>query len=165
MSDEGMLQAAMDHAEKINAVTDPDADPLEVWLTKDGSLTVSIPNELYSYAQAIDEDRDIQICKRCHEPTVLKKDQQGNYQCQECGAKERDTSMQFQETSKDPFKRSLPYATAAIGEVSNVMSTEMGVMPRRLVQRKKPWAKLTRDVENKHQEDVENSANDLAMDD
>ena len=158
MSDESLLQAAFDHAEEINIVNNPDVDPLEVWLTKDGSLTVHIPNELHSFAETkyLSENEKSMVCPHCHDPSILIKQRDNNWKCVLCEQSEKINIPEMVQ----PMLRSLPYSLSSIETTnSSVLSTEIGIMPYRFDDRKKQKKKAL-----EKQKDVENSANELALD-
>ena len=62
-NEESLLIAALDKAESINKVTDPSTNPIEVWLTPNGELTIQVPNvsnelnETMEVQASIDEDK------------------------------------------------------------------------------------------------------------
>ena len=90
---------------------------VEVWITRDGSLTVSIPNEIQAQykpitmAGKISEGTKVQECHYCREQTAFKKNNHDEWYCTNCSTKEnpQDSILPI-----PPFIRSLAYGGSEI---------------------------------------------------
>jgi len=176
VSNETLLDAALDHAEQINTITDPESDPIEVWLSKDGYLTVDIPNELSIYAKnehaqnkkaELDDDKRIKDCGFCHQKAIYRKNEKGNWCCEECGQPEPHS---VSNELVQPFVRSLPYGTSdGTNRESNaslrkrLTTAQNGIMWKNRRNPRKLKRILDNVVPDEDQEDIENSATDLAL--
>ena len=114
-NEESLLIAALDKAESINKVTDPSTNPIEVWLTPNGELTIQVPNvsnELSGTMEvqaSIDEDKKIEECNYCRQMNIFIKDFQTNgWRCSTCG-QEQKMSNNSLVNMVPPFVRNLPY--------------------------------------------------------
>lgn len=124
-SDDELVQHIVNTAINTGKVTNPEGNPLEVWITPDGRFRVSIPNELYddqeteAFAQnnsnivtAQTDDETVKECKNCREPTVFKKDNHDNLHCSNCGlADPKDMTP--------PFPRTLPFPPQKNAQIMN----------------------------------------------
>ena len=109
-----MTDAALEHAEQLDTVTDPDAEMIDVWLSSDGRLRVLVPNELVMASSkkvvtssALDDDTKLQRCGFCQESSIFKKAPTDEWHCSQCGAIEKTPTNRS--TGTNPIVRSLPY--------------------------------------------------------
>jgi len=155
---DALLDAALTQAEAINQATEVDSDTLEVWLTKDGSFVVDVPNELAKTAQS-DDDTKVQRCGHCREARVFRKDRRNEWYCSGC--------QQHENPKQDahlvpPFIRSLPYGGGAVAQSWKTLKTAQKSM---LWKHKKDPEKLRQLLEEKDkQEEIEETCKALALD-
>ena len=121
LSEDSLINLALEQAERINKVTDPDANPVSVWLNSSGTLTISIPNE-YHETDYLDENNirtagkiDIEEddpsrgwgkCNWCNQNGAFRKNEiTGDWHCMNCGNTQNLTII----PDSTPFPRSLDY--------------------------------------------------------
>ena len=160
----------MEHAEEIDTVIDPNSDPIEVWLSNDGNLSVLIPNELtyansdkkIKEAKIIDEETQLNRCGRCRQMSIFKKDKNNRWHCIECPKEERG-GLQIEEGYVPPFLRNLP--SGGNINAKSELWRKLTASQKSIIYDKRKDEKQLKSLIKKleHQQDVEDSAKALAL--
>lgn len=171
ISENSLIDLAIEQAERINKVTDPDSDPVQVWLTPTGTLTISIPNEYHELDEfgsdnirtakmsSLEDDRKIQECHFCHQKALFRQDDtERDWHCMNCGNTENLKMI----PDSTPSPRSLPYEGGkqifeqSQKEIKTAQSPQQGIIDQ---QKRQKMLKT-----KQRQQDIEESANALAID-
>lgn len=165
--DEELISRAVNSVVSTGTVTNAEANPLEVWITPDGSLRITIPNELYddndedNLVTAQTNDDVVKECKNCREPTVFHKDNHDNLHCSNCGLSDpKDVVPPFPRTLDFPKQKNAQIMDKNIQNVPKITEIEPLTIPGQ----NQPKSIIKKKIKTpEEQQDINETADNLGL--